>query len=197
MKFLDLILKFDLELFHKINGVWINGFLDILFPFLRESIMWIPLYFFLLLFSCINFGMRGVYWCVAFICTAALGDIISSHIIKELIYRARPCQNLSLGESVRLMVVYCPQSSSFVSSHATTHFSIAIFIFITGKQIFSNWIGIFLVWAAAISYAQVYVGVHFPLDVFCGTLIGCGIGTLSGWLYNRYIGISATPLSNQ
>jgi len=37
--------------------------------------------------------------------------------------------------------------------------------------------GIF--WAGLISFAQVYVGVHFPLDVFCGALYG----VLVGWLF--------------
>jgi len=197
MTFLDRILQLDLQLFHQVNGVWVNSFFDNFFPFLRESIIWIPLYLFLLLFTVSNFGMRGVYWCVAFICTASLGDIISSHLIKELIFRARPCQTSALGDSMRLLVVYCPQSSSFVSSHATNHFGIAMFIFITWRKFFSRWILVFFLWAAAISYAQVYVGVHFPLDVICGMILGCGIGALSGYLYDRYIGISAFPLSNQ
>lgn len=197
MNFLDRVLQVDLQLFHQINGVWTNGFFDIFFPFLRESILWIPLYLFLLLFTCINFGMRGVYWCVAFICTASLGDIVSSHLIKELIFRARPCQTSSLGESMRLLVVYCPQSSSFLSSHATNHFGLAMFVFTTWKRIFSNWILIFFLWAGLIAYAQVYVGVHFPLDVICGTILGCAIGALSGNLYNKYVGISAFPLPNQ
>ena len=38
----------------------------------------------------------------------------------------------------------------------------------------------FFIWALVIIYAQVYVGVHFPLDVACGAGIGLLFGYLSG-----------------
>lgn len=34
-------------------------------------------------------------------------------------------------------------------------------------------------WAALICYAQVYVGVHYPVDV----LAGAAFGALTGWIY--------------
>jgi undecaprenyl-diphosphatase len=41
-----------------------------------------------------------------------------------------------------------------------------------------------LFWAALIAFSQVYVGVHFPLDVVCGATIGGIIGWLTGvWGY--------------
>ncbi len=35
-----------------------------------------------------------------------------------------------------------------------------------------------LIWAASIAYAQVYVGVHFPMDVIAGAMLGSGIAGL-------------------
>jgi len=35
-----------------------------------------------------------------------------------------------------------------------------------------------ILWAASIAYAQVYVGVHYPLDVIAGGLLGWLIGSL-------------------
>ena len=43
-----------------------------------------------------------------------------------------------------------------------------------------------LVWAASVSFGQVYVGVHYPLDVICGGLLGSGIGWLGAFLYERF-----------
>jgi len=41
---------------------------------------------------------------------------------------------------------------------------------------YHKWKGILpvgLIWAAGISFAQVYVGVHYPLDVTAGAILGC------------------------
>jgi undecaprenyl-diphosphatase len=187
MSTLERIINADYWLFFKINGTWTNGFLDAVFPFLRESVLWIPLYLFLLIFIWVNFGVPGLYWAVVFICTASLCDIISSHVIKESIMRLRPCRTPGIVGDVRFLVKYCPMGSGFVSSHATSHFGMAVFVYATLQKFISGWAGLFFAWAAMISYAQVYVGVHFPLDVVCGALVGCLIGTVMSRLFNRYI----------
>lgn len=194
MSALERLIQFDFWLFFKINGTWTNDFFDVFFPLMRESVVWIPLYLFLLVFIWTNFGLRGLYWAVALICTASICDIVSSHFIKESIMRLRPCRNPVIESQVRFLVKYCPMSSSFISSHATTHFGVAWFLYSTLRQYTSPYIGLFFVWAGLISYAQVYVGVHFPIDVFCGALVGCLLGYIMSKLFNRYIGLIINPL---
>jgi undecaprenyl-diphosphatase len=46
---------------------------------------------------------------------------------------------------------------------------------------------LFFVWALLICYAQVYVGVHYPLDVIGGGVLGIIIGTLSAGFFQRRI----------
>lgn len=195
MDVLDRINALDHALFYKINAVWTNPVCDAIFPFVRESVFWIPLYLFLLVFIWMNFGLRGLYWAVALICTASLCDIISSHIIKENILRIRPCRDPILGGDVRFLVKYCPMSSSFVSSHATSHFGVAMFLFQTLRRHTSSWLGLFFAWAAVISYAQVYVGVHFPGDVLAGTCLGLGIGLIMSKLFLKYVGLGSNSLA--
>ncbi|MEJ7769587.1 MAG: phosphatase PAP2 family protein [Chitinophagaceae bacterium] len=187
------IIDFDYWLFFKMNGTWTNHFLDAVFPFLRESVIWIPLYLFLLVFILTNFGLHGVYWAIAFICTVSLCDIISSHLIKETFMRLRPCRNPDIASQVNFLVKYCPMNSSFVSSHAANHFGMALFVFSTLRGYAPYWAGLFFVWAAIIGYAQVYVGVHFPSDVICGALVGCLIGILGSRLFNKYVTMVANP----
>jgi len=173
--FFQHILNFDYWLFHKINQQWSNSYFDNILPFLRQSELWIPLYLFLLVFSTINFGIKGLWWIVTFAMTAVVGDLFSSHLIKEFVFRFRPCQDPSMTDQVRVLVNYCPTSSSFTSSHACNHFALAVFIFFTLRQT-GKWVWLAFLWAFCISYAQVYVGVHYPLDVLCGALLGCTIG---------------------
>ena len=102
--------------------------------------------------------------------------------------RVRPCRDLSVAQQIRFFVVYCPGSSSFTSSHATSHFAQAMFFFLTLKSVAGKWAWLFFAWAFSIAYTQVYVGVHYPFDVFCGALLGCGIGFLIARLYTRQFG---------
>lgn len=179
----------DYFLFSKINGEWHNSFFDRVIPFIRESYLWLPFYFFLILFTTINFKRRGWYWVLFFILNVLLSDFISSTLIKDNFLRLRPCHDPSLADKVRFLVNYCPTSSSFTSSHAANHFAATMFIFTTFKKAVSpNWVYLFL-WAFFISYAQVYVGVHFPLDIFCGAIVGLVLGYIPAKIFNDKIGL--------
>lgn len=130
----DLIKQTDYHLFSKINGQWHNSFFDNFIPFMREPFVWMPLYFFLILFAVINFRIKGWIWVLFFIANAALSDYVSSTLIKGNFFRLRPCRDPNLAETIRFLVSYCPQSSSFTSSHAVNHFAAAMFIFTTFRK---------------------------------------------------------------
>ena len=183
----DRLKSIDHFLFYKINGEWHNSFFDSILTLSREAFLWLPFYFFLVLFIGINYKRKGLFWIAALIITAIVSNYISSNIIKELIIRVRPCNNPMLADHIRVLANYCPQSSSFVSSHATNHFAISTFIYLTLRKPISNWWILIFIWALVICYAQVYVGVHYPSDVICGGMIGCIIGYVSGFIFNKKI----------
>ncbi len=189
MSLLEEIKNVDYKIFFKINGEWHNSFLDTFLPFLRQSYLWIPFYFFLLIFVPLNFKKNGLYWTLFFLLTASISDYTSSTIIKGTILRLRPCQNPLTIEHLRLLVHYCPGNSSFTSSHATNHFAVAMFIFTTFKKQISKWWALLFLWAFIISYTQVYVGVHFPLDVTGGAVLGSAIGYWTGKIFNVKISL--------
>ena len=179
---------FDSKLLVLINQDWGNSFFDTVLPFARQTTVWIPLYLFLLVFSFMNFGKKAWWWILAIILVAAVSDIISSQIIKNIIWRVRPCRDPNILEQIRFFVNYCPQSSSFTSSHATSHFAQATFIFLTLRHI-TRWVGLFFVWAFIIAYAQVYCAVHYPTDVFAGAVIGCSIGWAFTKMFHKQVGM--------
>lgn len=182
----DSLKYFDQFLFEKINEQWHNSFFDYIMPFVREPTFWVPFYLFLALLVFFNFGAKGWVWVLFAIALAMISDYTSSTIIKGLFPRLRPCRDPSIAEHIRFIVSYCPMSSSFVSSHAVNHFAISTFIFVTFKNAISpKWAFIFI-WAVLICYAQVYVGVHFPLDVTAGAVVGIIIGYLLSALFNRF-----------
>ncbi|HRH59325.1 MAG TPA: phosphatase PAP2 family protein, partial [Chitinophagaceae bacterium] len=65
----------------------------------------------------------------------------------------------------------------------------------TLKPYFKRWSYLFFFWAATISYGQVYVGIHYPLDIACGAILGSIIGIITAKIFNRYIGLEATSVA--
>jgi membrane-associated phospholipid phosphatase len=181
--------NWDRWLFTRINHDWTNSFFDSIFPLWRESKTWIPLYLFLLVFLLLNFGRKAWPWIIGLIVTVILTDQVSSSIIKPLVGRPRPCHDTLLADHIRLLLNNCSNHPSFTSSHATNHFGLAFFIWNTLKQHIGKWGYLFFFWAASISYGQVYIGVHYPVDVICGGLLGTGIGYLTSRLFNKKFGL--------
>jgi len=179
----------DRKLFFLVNNRMANNFFDTVMPFLRESSVWVPLYLFLLVFALVNFGKRAWWWILFAVCTAAICDLVSSRLIKDHIFRLRPCNNPDMAAYIRVLVNYRPQSSSFTSSHATNHFGMAMFIVMTLKTFTGRWVNLFFLWAAMICFAQVYVGVHYPFDVVSGALLGCLLGYIIALFFNNYAGL--------
>lgn len=186
---MEQLINYDKHLFKIINNQWSNAFFDWLMPWLRNSTVWVPLYLFMILLVTINFKKTGWWWVVFAAGTVIISDFVSSKIIKENIIRLRPCNDVSIADWVHVLVGYRPQSSSFTSSHAANHFSIGTFLYLTLSKKFKNWPFLFFFWAFSISFAQVYVGVHYPIDIFCGGLIGILIGYLSGKSFNKNYGL--------
>jgi undecaprenyl-diphosphatase len=177
----------DRWLIHKINNDWSNPVLDWYFLHGRETSFWMPLYLFLLVYILMNYGKKGLWWSLGVIVTAALSDVISSGLIKEFIFRLRPCQDPEIAHTLRFFINYCPQSSSFTSSHSTSHFAQAVFFYLTLRHTGKYW-GLFFIWAFLIAYGQVYVGVHYPSDVLGGAILGTGIGFLTSWIFKQRVG---------
>jgi membrane-associated phospholipid phosphatase len=191
MDLIDRLIEYDKALMVRINNEWHHPVLDILFQHIRETYFWMPVYLFFIVFAALNFGKRGWLWILAAVLTIAITDQVSSNLIKNNIMRLRPCRDPEIADQIRFFIKYCPRSSSFTSSHATNHFGFASFIVLTLRNFTGPWINILILFAATVSYAQVYVGVHYPLDVCCGAIIGSSIGYGMSIIFNKKIGLPA------
>lgn len=186
LTFPDKLIKADQWLMLKINREWSHPFLDNFSLFMREPLVHVPLYLFLALFLIINFGKSGFWWMITALAMAGVNDILSSQLIKEFFDRPRPCRDETIAHQIRFIAKYCGMNGSFISSHASSHFAVATFIYFTLRSI-TKWFALAFLWAAGVCYAQVYVGVHYPFDVFCGAVFGIAIGFATAALYNKKI----------
>ncbi len=177
------IIDIDKNIFSLINSGFTSDFLDTILVFSRNEYFWIPLYIFIISYVVLNFKKKAYWFLFFLILTVSVTDIVSSSIIKPAIERPRPCHQEGGMAGVRLLVP-CGSGYSFTSSHATNHFGIAFFlIFTLGRRFKFLFLPLFI-WASIISYAQVYVGVHYPLDVLSGALLGTCIALLMSELYS-------------
>lgn len=167
-----------------------NPFFDTLMPFMRNGTHWAPLYLFLGVFVLLNFKEKGGWWILFFIATVAVTDMTGTYLFKHNIGRVRPCNDINFYMHVRRLVDTCSGGYSFISNHAANHFGMAAFFFLSFRPILKKWAWLAFVWAGLVAYAQVYVGVHYPLDVLAGALLGTGVGLLTGKLFIKRYGFA-------
>ena len=178
----------DQALFHQINGVWHHPLLDNVLPWTRHSNNWVPLYIGLLIWLVYKIGWKTLKWLLFALINVGLTDQISSSVFKPFFHRLRPCNDPSLFGKTRLLLDHCSGGFSFTSSHAANHFGLAMFIFITWGMTQQRYTKFFFVWAGIIAFAQVYVGVHYPLDIIGGTIIGLVSGYGMAKAYLKWAG---------
>lgn len=187
---LDLIIDFDKSLFRAINTGMSNDLFDAVLPWLREGKIWAPLYLFLASFLWINFRRRGLIVGIGLALSVGVADFTSGTIIKKNVQRVRPCNDPSM-EMLMIRRVPCGSGYSFTSNHSANHFAIAAFLIVLFRHTGRVFRYAAVLWAGSIAFSQVYVGVHYPLDIACGALLGSLIGGLSGRWFSRHYPLQA------
>ena len=76
--------------------------------------------------------------------------------------------------------------ASFPSGHTSTAFALATSMSIQYKKWYVT-IPAFA-WATSVGYSRLYLGEHYPTDVFAGAIIGVGSAYLSEWLTKKIMG---------
>jgi membrane-associated phospholipid phosphatase len=181
---MNTLVNIDQHLFFFINNDCQIDALNKLMPYWRSMYLWIPIYVFFIAFIAEKFGKKGWIYLLFLGLTIGVSDTISSKIIKKSVARYRPCNDENFKTQVKLLV-NCGSGYSFTSSHASNHFAIATFVILTfvGRRKWLKWA--LLTWAFTISLGQVYVGVHYPLDVIGGGILGSLIGWGMSYFYNK------------
>ncbi|PYF68921.1 undecaprenyl-diphosphatase [Pedobacter nutrimenti] len=183
---MDALLHFDHELFLKIHRGLSNGFFDWLMPLMRNRYFWTPLYLFIVVFCIKEYKKKGFYIIGMILLTFAIGDMFSSRLIKPFVARIRPCNDPALVHDI-IHRVPCGSGYSFPSAHATNHFAIAVFLIVLFYERWKPVLPLGLAWAFIISFAQIYVGVHYPIDTLAGAILGTTVGLLTAFTYKKFI----------
>lgn len=168
------IWDWDRSLFVSLNNAGESAsFLDSTMLAISGTALWIPLYLFLIYLLFRHKGLNGMLiglaWVVVLILICDQGSV---HLFKEVFERLRPCHEPLLEGQVRLVKSHCGGQFGFVSSHATNTFGLAVFVGTLLKREVRWLLPALLLWAALVSYSRIWLGVHYPLDLLGGAVLG-------------------------
>jgi undecaprenyl-diphosphatase len=182
------MLQYDFRLMFWFNRSFSNPILDKAALLMRESLFHTPLYVFIILYVSLNLKKKAWWWILGAVLLIFFTDGLSSHFLKGYYNRPRPCSDPLMASHINFLAKYCGTNGSFPSSHAVNHFAFATYSYQTLKKS-SSYFGLLFIWASLICLAQVYVGVHYPLDIFVGAILGCLFGFIAGRIVRQTLSL--------
>ena len=188
MSFFEWLDHIDKVLFTLIQHDSDHAVLDVVAPILRDPYTWIPFYGFMLYYSLRHAKQQAWAFIALSLLTFAITDSLTAQVMKPFFGRLRPCHDPDLAQTIRILVD-CGGLYSMPSSHAANHFGLAAFwYFAICKMNGKKWWWLYI-WAAAVCYAQIYVGKHYPFDVLAGSctgfLIGFGLSRIFIYVWDK------------
>ena len=168
---------------------WFNGsnnvILDQLALVLTSGFTWIPLYvglFIVVMRNNETMMQIGLVVGAALLCIL-FADGFADGIIKPLAERWRPSNDPLVKYSVQVVDNLRMKDYSFCSAHAANTMSIAVFF---SLLIRSRMMTITMItWSLVNCWTRLYLGVHYPLDIATGLLLGSVVGFLVYLFYHR------------
>lgn len=168
----------DVALFHLVNITW--GW-DALAPFMKgvsNPVYFAPLVLVLIVWLGFRDGIRGRAVLLTALVLITATDQVSSHLLKPLIHRPRPCRTESGLVQVQTHGARCSGKGSFPSSHAA---NIAGLMILFGLR-YRRWMIAALMLAFLVGYSRLYLGLHYPSDVLGGWALGGLMGWGAAWI---------------
>ncbi|MEZ2414846.1 phosphatase PAP2 family protein [Muriicola sp. E247] len=141
----------------------------------------VPLYLILLFLAGRSLGWKKTLLLLVFVALLITVCDQLANFFKIGVGRLRPCYDPELDGLFRLVKSSCGGKFGYFSAHAANSFAVAVFFthFFRSSNRILPWL--LITWALVVSYSRIYIGVHFPLDVLSGALVGL----LMGWLFFR------------
>ncbi|MEM0932027.1 MAG: phosphatase PAP2 family protein [Bacteroidota bacterium] len=177
---IDTLVQCDKDLFLFLNGMGTETW-DAFWLFITNKLSSIPLYALLLFLSYRYLGMKRTLITLVFVGLLITATDQLANFFKYGVARLRPCHDVEINTVMRLVKSSCGGKFGYFSAHAANSMALATFFTVLLKQKLGK-IGLLLfIWALLVGYSRVYIGVHFPLDVITGMVIGI----LFGWLFSK------------
>lgn len=165
---LEKLLKWDRDTFIYLNNLGIEEY-DQFWLTVTNFSTWIPLFLFIIfLLFFRNSRKEGAWKLLSFFSMMVILTIVI-FTTKYTVARLRPSNDETLNTLIRIL--QNPGDYSFFSGHAASSFAITTLAILFLKKKY-GWIYFMLIWPLLFSISRIYVGVHYPLDLLVGMLVG-------------------------
>jgi undecaprenyl-diphosphatase len=180
---LDKLLTWDRETFIYLNSLGIEKY-DQFWSIATNISTWIPLYIlflFLVIYKAIN---KEKLLKVLTVILMLLFVLFLTGITKELVGRIRPSADAEINTLIR--IIKGSDGFSFFSGHSAFSFALTTLVVLFVKDKF-KWIWAFYFWPVFLAFSRIYVGVHYPVDLITGAVVGILSGDLFYGIYLKFI----------
>lgn len=162
----------DFSMFLNVNHDFTNPVFDNFFPLLRD------LTYFFWIFLIIYFWIKEEKKLAIILAVGIIAGAVFTYPLKFLIDRDRPYEQI---EATRLLTPF-ENDPSFPSGHTEMSFLAATIV----SQFHPRYSKYLYGFSFLVALSRIYVGVHFPIDVISGAIIGIIIGKLIlKWEYSN------------
>lgn len=177
----------DLFLFLNFDG---GKAMDFIMETISGTLMWLPLYFFILAFMWYKYGWkRALAYIVCLALAIGLSDIICGifkhsgplkHLWESFPVRHRPMFDSAVRDLCHV-TSYAHGPYGTVSAHAATTVALAWMSALAIRRKWYNWV--IAVAVILICYSRIYLACHFPMDILIGAVVGtvCGLSIYFLW----------------
>lgn len=159
------VVKWDTYVFQFINQGFRTSWLDALMVAFSAKLTWIIFAAIWLLYVLVKRRWEALRQTLFLGLCIGSADYIAYTFIKPFFARPRPCKVLDHV----ITLDGCASWNSFPSNHATNAMAAAVIVYCLMSR---RWGSALLISAFMVGLSRIYVGVHYPMDVLGGFLLG-------------------------
>ncbi|MEB8330589.1 phosphatase PAP2 family protein [Flavobacteriaceae bacterium KMM 6897] len=180
---LEKIAEWDRNIFIYLNSLGIEDY-DVFWSIVTNISTWTPLFVLFFILIWVKYSKKEALAMTLTVLLLVAFILGLTDITKEFVARLRPNNNEEINTVIRIL--RSPTGYSFFSGHASSSFSITtlVFLFLRPKY---KWAWLFYLWPLLFTFSRIYVGVHYPVDILVGAMVGTLSALLFYRLYQRFI----------
>ena len=177
------LLQLDRATFIYLNNFGLEDF-DLFWTTITSFLTWIPLFLLFIALIFLKYPKREAFFVLLTITLLIVFISVATDLTKYYFERLRPNNVPELEGLIR--VLKNPTTFSFFSGHAASSFSITTIVVLFLKRRV-KWSWLFYSWPILFSVSRIFVGVHYPIDILVGCLVGILVAIAFYKMYTDFI----------